>query len=56
MGEELGNYVHQNMGEELGNYVHQNCHTELMWYLVPQAHQNTFPPALHLTLEPLSVL
>ena len=24
MGEELGNYVHQNMGEELGNYVHQN--------------------------------
>ena len=22
MGEELGNYVHQNMGEELGNYVH----------------------------------
>ena len=24
MGEELGNYVHQNLGEELGNYVHQN--------------------------------
>ena len=24
MGEELGNYVHQNMGEELGNYIHQN--------------------------------
>ena len=24
MGEELGNYVQQNMGEELGNYVHQN--------------------------------
>ena len=27
MGEELGNYVHQNMGEELGNYVHQNRHS-----------------------------
>ena len=30
MGEELGNYVHQNMGEELGKYVHQNyCMSEL---------------------------
>ena len=29
MGEELGNYVHQNMGEELGNYVHQNMGEEL---------------------------
>ena len=29
MGEELGNYVHQNMGEELGlgNYVHQKIHS-----------------------------
>ena len=36
MGEELGNYVHQNMGEELGNYVHQNMGEELGNYV----HQN----------------